>query len=165
MSEIWKPVIGYEALYDVSNLGNVRRKRKTNSGEAGSTLSTVTDRLGYKRVCLCKDGENKRYFVHRLVASAFLNGFGSDVNHINGNKGDNRLANLEWCSHKENMQKAAAIGLIKCKPLRQSRNGTEIAIFPSLSEACRVTGFVKSNLSKCCRGERKTAHGYEWDWA
>lgn len=164
IDEVWKPVNGYEKLYDVSNLGNVRRKRKTNSGEAGSLLKVTTDRLGYKRVGLFKCGTNKKYFVHRLVATAFLGGTGRDVNHINGDKGDNRSTNLEWCSHKENMLKAASIGLIKCKPVQQIRNGSVVAVFPSLSEVCRTTGFNKSNVSNCCKGKRKTAYGFEWNW-
>ena len=164
MNEIWMPVKGYEQLYDVSSMGNVRRKRKTNSGEIGSLLKTVTDKLGYKRVCLCKDGTAIRHLVHRVVASAFIPGYGRDVNHINGNTSDNRVSNLEWCSHQENMKKAAETGLIKCNPVRQKHKGEEVAVFPSLCEASRLTGFHKSNISKCCQGKRKTANGFEWEW-
>lgn len=164
MSEVWKPVQGYEHLYSVSNMGNVRRERKTNSGEAGSYLATVTDSGGYKRVSLFANGKATRFYVHRLVASAFVDGCGRDVNHIDGNKKNNKSINLEWVSHKENMDKAVDLGLIKSHPVRQSRDGKEIAVYPSLCEMSRVTGFNKQNVSKCCNGKRQRAYGYEWSW-
>lgn len=165
MNKAWMPIKGYEGLYEVSGDGEVRRKRKTNSGDIDSLLSQIVDKYGYRRVRLCKDGKVYAQFVHRLVASAFIGEFDGEINHINGNKGDNRLANLEWCSHKENMIKAADTGLIKCKPVSQLKNGKEIVVFPSLCEASKVTGFNKSNLSRCCLGKTKTAYGFEWAWA
>lgn len=165
MSEVWKPVQGYERLYSVSNMGNVRRERKTNSGEAGSYLATVTDKGGYKRVSLFANRKATRFYVHRLVASAFVDGYGRDVNHIDGNKKNNKSVNLEWVSHKENMDKAVEIGLIKSHPVRQCCDGKEIAVYPSLCEMSRVTGFNKQNVSKCCNGKRQRAYGYEWSWA
>ena len=163
-NEKWMPIKGYEGLYDVSNNGNVRRMRKTNSGDVGSYLQPVKDKLGYERVCLCKNGKEQKYYVHRLVADAFVEGNGRDVNHINGNKSDNNAENLEWCSHKENMIKAAETGLIKSKPVLQTQNGKKIAEFSSLAEASKKTGINKSNIAKCCLGKRKTANGYEWSW-
>lgn len=165
MDKKWKPIKGYEGLYEVSNTGEVRRKRQTNSGNIDSLLVLSVDKYGYRRARLCKDGKVNAQFVHRLVASAFIGEFDGEVNHINGNKGDNRLPNLEWCSHKENLMKAAETGLIKCKSVRQTKNGEEITVFPSLCEASRITGFDKSNLARCCHGKTKTAYGFEWAWA
>jgi hypothetical protein len=62
------------------------------------------------------------------------------------------------------MKKAVETGLIKCNPVRQIHNGKEIAVFPSLVEASRATNINKSNISKCCKGQRKTANGFEWEW-
>lgn len=163
--ELWIPIKGYETMYEVSNTGKVRRKHKTNAGNAGSILKVITDKVGYQRVCLCKNGKSIRYYVHRLVANAFVNGSGTDVNHINGDKSDNCAINLEWCSHEENMRKAVDIGLIKSKGVYQIKNGEKIATYQSLTEASKETGINKSNISKCCNGDRHTAGGYEWEWA
>lgn len=164
MIEEWRSLSGYENIYEISNFGEVRRLRKTNSGDIGSVLKPAVDRVGYKRVRLCKDGKVNAMAVHRLVATVFLGEHDGEVNHINGIKGDNRACNLEWCSHKENMSKAVEANLIKTKPLRQMLCGKEVAAFSSLAEAATRTGFDKGNISACCRGKRKTAHGFEWEW-
>lgn len=162
MKEEWKPIKGYEEVYEVSNLGLVRRKKKTNSGDVGSLLRKTLDKNGYERVCLCKNGTSKRYSLHRIVAENFLDGNGEDVNHIDGNKSNNCVSNLEWCTHKENMEKAVQTGLIKTKRVRQCINGKVVQIYNSLCDVCRTTGYSKANISKCCQGKRKSAYGYEW---
>lgn len=100
--EEWRDVLGFEELYQVSNLGNVRTVKR---GEA-TAMAQEEQRNGYLSVHLRNKGIERRASVHRLVAEAFIpNPDGlRDVNHKNGIKTDNRLENLEWMSHSDNMK-------------------------------------------------------------
>ena len=123
MEEIWKDIKGYEGRYQISNFGRVKSliypKEKImniynfrRDGEKGK---------GYWRARLIKNSSYKYFFVHRLVAEAFIpnpNNYAT-VNHINGIKTDNRIDNLEWCSLKENIQKAWETGLYKVDEIRR----------------------------------------------
>lgn len=111
MTEIWKAVKGYEGLYEVSNLGNVRsldRPFKNKQGIAirkGRILTPFyEEQKGYYQVRLSKDGKNKTHRIHRLVASAFLDNPHNytDVNHKDEVKTNNNVDNLEWCTRKYN---------------------------------------------------------------
>lgn len=107
MKELWKSIEGYEGLYEISNLGNVRSIRRNKVMKPGS------HRFGYRYVILCKEGSNKSVLVHRLVANAFISRIPGkeDVNHIDGDKSNNCVENLEWVSKSENMQHAYQSGL------------------------------------------------------
>jgi hypothetical protein len=96
--EIYKDLIGYENLYLISNKGKIVTK-KTNR-----VRCAVTTPFGYKRVCLCSDGKCVSHHVHKLVALTFMPNPENKpcINHKNRNKIDNRVSNLEWCTHKEN---------------------------------------------------------------
>ena len=102
MIEIWKPVIGYEGLYEVSNLGRVKSLNYLKTGKEKILKERL--HLGYNRVVLYKNGVGKNYGVHRLVWSAFNGPIpkGLVINHLNEIKNDNRLCNLEICTSKEN---------------------------------------------------------------
>lgn len=111
MTEIWKAVKGYEGLYEVSNLGNVRsldRPFKNKQGIAISKGRILTpfyeEKKGYYQVRLAKNGKNKTYRIHRLVALAFLENplDYTDVNHKDEDKTNNNVDNLEWCTRKYN---------------------------------------------------------------
>lgn len=118
--ENWKPVVGYEGLYEVSDLGNVRGvDRILSDGRSwkGTQLKPGKCRCGYKFVCLRKEGIVKNENIHRLVASAFIENPDCcrDVNHKDGNKENNKADNLEWITHSDNMKHAARTGLRKTK--------------------------------------------------
>jgi len=126
MQEEWRPVVGYEESHEVSNLGRVRSKtrmvertlsfntsKKAMYPYKGKLMNFYITRKGYHRTAL----NGKKHLVHRLVADAFISRVEgkTQVNHINGIKGDNRVENLEWCTNAENAQHAWKIGLNKGK--------------------------------------------------
>lgn len=184
MMEIWKPIKGYEGFYEVSNKGNVRSIRKN------TILSqTVGVKNGYCYVGFCKDGQNKKMLVHRLVAIAFIdNPEGKrTVNHIDGNKKNNAVENLEWATYSENHKHAFANGLkvvsekqrecarrtgkATCdlnrprKAVAMIENGTIKKVFVSAHEAARFVKGSPSAIIACCKGKYKSCKGYRWEYA
>lgn len=120
MPEVWKPVVGFEGFYEVSSRGNVRscdRQVKCSRGEKlrlwkGKVLKqTIAATRGYPQVSLSVKGLIRKVYVHRLVAEAFYSVYDETVNHIDGDKTNNNVSNLEWVSYSENNKHAFRIGL------------------------------------------------------
>ena len=109
--EVWKDIPGYEGLYQVSNLGRVKsmsrqKKHSYNSvAQLKEKILTPINICGYHRVILRKNNKAHNKFIHRLVAEAFIDNINNynEVNHKDENKTNNRVDNLEWCSHKYNI--------------------------------------------------------------
>lgn len=103
MDEIWKDIPGYEGKYEVSNLGNVRSLNYNHTGEI-KLLKQGTNKKGYKLVNLCKNGKQKCYLIHRLVAMTFIPNPNNlpIINHKDENKVNNNVNNLEWCTYEYN---------------------------------------------------------------
>lgn len=103
--ETWKPVVGYETHYEVSDLGKVRRIRAATGARVGKVLKDAPMTSKYRFVVLCMDCKPKAHSVHRLVAAAFIGPCpeGQEVNHKNGIREDNRLANLEYMTRQQNI--------------------------------------------------------------
>lgn len=165
MEEIWKDVVGYENIYEVSNFGNVRtHENKTTWTERHGLrhwkqryLKNKTPNGRDVRVSLWKNGKVKDWLVHRLVAYAFIpntNETKNSINHIDGNPKNNRVENLEWCNHYENNNHAFDNNLIKTgkatKLLRLSDNN--VFEFRSMSKAGlflgRGVGYISNKLKR-----------------
>lgn len=172
--EIWKDVVGYEGLYQISNLGNLKslekiihqRKRAYKAKEKIMKPNILT--TGYYYANLYKNGVVKKYVLHRLVANAFLPNLLNkpEVNHIDGNKLNNCVSNLEWVTNKENVIHAIKTGLKKydtqSTKIKQIRNGVVINVYNSIHEAGRKTKINSGNISSVINGRRKKAGGYNW---
>lgn len=152
--------------YEVSNFGNVR------NSNTGKILKPIEDRYGYLCVCLHELGKNHYKKVHRLVAEAFVENEEDKpcIDHIDGNRKNNIYTNLRWVTPKENSNNPITLAKIKvnCKP---PRNKTKPVIcvetqekYESLIEASKCVGVDASTIGKCCKGERKTAGGYHWEY-
>lgn len=163
MDEIWKPVRGFEELYLVSNLGNVKSIR------SGKILKPRKLPHGYARVNLPATSRTKRdVYIHRLVADAFCeHPKGCDVvNHIDNDPTNNKASNLEWVTQMGNVyygmeQKRYHLNARSVIGIKDEKK----LFFHSAHQAARHTGCDHSTIIKCCRGKMKTTHGYIWQYA
>lgn len=161
MKEIWKPIRGYVGKYEVSSLGRVRSLLR------GIYLTPDTAK-GYHRVTLFCNGKRDRRAVHLLVANAFIpNPLGKPyINHIDENKTNNSVDNLEWCTAKENCNygnRNCKISNRVAKPVEQlSKDGAFIRVWDSMTDASKSLKISLSEISICTREPHKSAGGYRW---
>lgn len=159
----WKQIKDFDN-YMVSTNGEIMSKSR--NGTKGGIIKPFFDRKenGYLKVHLYKNGKQYQPFVHRIVAETFIPKIDgkNEVNHINGNKKDNRVENLQWCSRSENMLHANEKGLIGRKRVVQMKNGTIIKIYPNCHRASKETGIFYAMLYWCLNGVFHSAGGYEW---
>lgn len=165
MKEKWVPIEGYEGIYEVSNLGNVRSfSRKSYKGKL---LVQQEHKNGYLVVNLSKNGKRKGFLVHRLVASSFVPNKNNlpQVNHIDENKKNNSAENLEWCSCAYNLSYGSAPtkrAVSRGKPcVGIWPDGTERRLF-STGEAERETGVSHSQISRVCNRIFRSAGNIVW---
>lgn len=144
MQEVWKDVKGFKGLYQVSNLGNVKRLISERVF-AERLIGRTIDRYGYVKRVLSKKGKNNYFTEHRLVAIAFINNPDNKatVNHINGIKTDNRVENLEWNTSKENKQHAVITGITNKKGI----NHHKCKLTEEQVHEIRKIGFSQTRMS------------------
>ena len=157
--EEWKKIDGYEN-YEVSNFGFVRNLNYNKI----KILINREDNHGYLHIDLCKNSKVKTFKIHRLVAKSFIPNpeNKSQVNHIDGNKKNNTVDNLEWNTAKENIIHSYKIGLnVSRKSVLQfDMNMNFIKEFTSITEAGREIGCCKSSISEICSGKKNHTKGF-----
>lgn len=165
IGEIWKPIRGYVGLYEVSNFGRVRSVNRIivrSDGKIkrfrGMLLKFSKINSGYLTVTLSKDGKEKQYLIHRLVAETFIPNpkHLSQVNHKDENKLNNRLSNLEWCTERYNTNYGTAMERSANKRghavVLLTKERVCVAEFKSTREAARKTGHDHTYIADCCKG-------------
>lgn len=145
MEEIWKDVEGYEGEYKVSNLGRIKSfKMKFGKQPTETIMQPQPEHTGYMRVCLVKNKKPKCVPVHRIVAETFIPNPENKpvIDHINGNRTDNRVENLRWVTHSENSQNTK-YGSRRWNSKRVKDNCGHI--FESYREARKILGINRKH--------------------
>lgn len=162
--EEWAPIPEFEGYFEASSVGRIK------NAWTGKVLKQGTNKKGYKIVSLKVLDQKCTREVHRLVASAFIDGdhAGMDVHHKDGNKTNNRLSNLEYCTRKENIRHAIEDGVMKPnnfgnKPIKVKCNENG-KIYNSINECSRDTGVYSSDIRRYLAGKVKTTcKGYTFE--
>lgn len=147
MKEIWKDIPKWEGLYQVSNLGRIKSVKRD------KVKVLDINNAGYARVQLCDDKRRKKYFVHRLVAQAFISGYfeNAQVNHIDMDRTNNIASNLEWVTPSENQKKAINIrglheGHFQKQPYKLTLSTGQVFYYDTIKDCARSLGLSKSGL-------------------
>lgn len=144
-----KDIKGYEGLYAITSCGKVWSYRN-------EKFLVPSYNRGYQKVCLCKNGDQKTFPIHKLVAEAYIpnpNNY-ETIDHIDGNKDHNYVGNLQWMTSEDNVRKAKSLK-VKCIETNQ--------VFDSMTTAAKEMGLQKSGISRVCLGKQKTTGGYHWE--
>ena len=172
--EVWKDIPGYEGLYQVSNFGEVKSLSRYHHKKE-TILKKHKTKDGYYETTLVKNGKYKFIRTHRLVAFAFIPNLlnKEQINHKDGNKLNNNVENLEWCTLQENKDHAIKTGLQdfkgkknpKAKAVNQyDKDGNFIKKYDTLRQAMYETGISEHCISSVCNKHIKTAGGYKWEF-
>lgn len=166
IKEEWRPIVGFEGLYEVSNKGKVKSLNYSRTKKSRIMKATKYSN-GYMVVQLCKNKLKIHKSVHRLVAETFIpnpNNY-PQINHKDEDKTNNHVNNLEWCTAKYNSNygtgKYRCVTNKKKKVYQYDKNGNLVKIWDSGMDAQRC-GFFTSNISKCVRGVLKYYKGFQW---
>lgn len=176
IEEIWVNVFGYEGKYQVSNLGRVKSLPRNGTVCYERILKIQVDKNGYNYVSFHK----RKFKIHRLVAEAFIPNPENkpQVNHIDGNKQNNEVENLEWATAQENLNHAFRIGLkkktdlekmIQCARLKNMKpvlqydlQGNFVKRWESAAEIQKCLGYREQNIGACCLNKYKKSNGFIW---
>lgn len=176
MEEIWKDVKGYEGIYAISSYGRCKSLQaklgygRMEDKDGIMKIENIKHHNGYCTIKLTVNKIKKTARIHRLVAEAFIpnpNNY-PFINHIDGNKLNNNVENLEWCNHQQNMEHASKHKLInqgiKRKIKQLTLDNVEIKIFNSIREASKETNVNRDSISLCLKGIQHKAGNYKWEY-
>ena len=154
-----KDIKGYEGLYAITEDGQVwsyRRNKYLKQQQARNYLS----------IELHKDNNRKNYFIHRLVAETYIPNPHNlpEVNHIDENKYNNCVDNLEWVSHKDNMNHGTQKERASTKCKKRIRCIETDTVYNSTKEAAEVLDIKAPNITACLKGRQKTSGKYHWEY-
>lgn len=158
--EIWKPIKGYESRYAVSSKGKVMNL------ETGRILKNRINTHGYAIVGLFNgNGKRKKIMVHRLIAEAFIpNPLGlPQINHLDEDKTNNNVTNLEWCTASQNTRHSAH--KYSCRINQLTLDGEFIRQWDSSNQIKRELGYSNGSIINCCKGKSKQVYGFRWQYA
>lgn len=180
MGKTFYDIKDYEGLYQINSDGLVKSLAKR-GGKLHDCILKPISQNGYHRVCLSKNGKKSYFFIHRLIALYFIPNPENKpfINHKNGVRNDNRIENLEWCTHSENIihsfrvlgqnhnlrgklgKDAPGFGISRLPnlPTRRIKCDTLDMEFPSITQAVRLLGLSSGNISAICKGDRTHTHG------
>lgn len=173
MKEIWKDIKGYEGLYQISNLGNVKSLSKQIIRSNGKKQTFKEKKLkpglsknGYLSVSLFKNGKGKTYMIHRLVAETFIENINNYkcINHKDENKQNNIVNNLEWCTYEYNNQYNDKMKHRRINVLQYTKDNKLIKKWDGLINVEKELGISRNNITSVCKGKRRYAGGYIWKY-
>ena len=165
--EDWKEIAGYDGKYLINKKGEVMSLQYKGTHHP-RILHSHIDQYGYVRVTLCKKGKHKRYGVHRLVALAFLpNPLNlPQINHIDEDKTNNNLDNLEWCNSSYNINYGQRNQLISekraYKVYQYNLRCELVSVYPSLKDAAKATESNVKIIWACCKKKIMSHNGFIW---
>ena len=180
--EEWRPVIGYEGLYEVSNMGRVRNgEHRTGQHKPNIIMKQRVINGGYYGLTLYKDTKKKFHLIHRIVYEAFVGSIPVhdrqckgktdevfEINHIDEDKSNNRVSNLELITKKQNINYGSRTKLAASKLSKKVYQYTEdyelIKIWDSVADCHRIGGFNAGDVASFCRGTKKYCRGFIWSY-
>ena len=184
MQEVWKDIQGYEGRYQVSSIGNVRSLNYCGTKGYVQNLKVKTNNSGRLWVMLYKNGVGKPMLIHRMVGMAFIPNPSNlpQINHKDENPQNNTVENLEWCTNQYNVRYTAdrhpdwfrhggnpgrsRNSKNSKRIIRQcTMDGKVVKEWKNARTIFIQTGMSSWSIAECCRGKRKTAYGFRWQYA
>jgi len=180
MEEVWKDIVDYEGLYQISNFGRIKSMKRevcnnyllSGKQKRNEMIRASFNKKGYRRISLCKNGKAKNFMVHRLVACAFVENPNNltSINHKDENKSNNNAYNLEWCSVSYNINYGSRNKKVTDKlskaVIQITMDGNKVKEWDTIRDVERELGFNASSIIKCCKMREKyySAYGYKWKY-